>query len=257
MKTKKSQSQSPKRSSLFQKASNLVDSILFPISCISCGKEDVFICEPCQKTLPKNSFQLCPICERAITQNGNLCRTCKESSAPLLSRMFVASDYQNNLLAKSIHHLKYNFVKELSEPLGKLMADSVLHSGDFSLPNLIIPVPLHRRRLRWRGFNQSQLLAEQFAKEIAPGIALRIENEFLLRKTFTTPQKGIGNFQKRQQNIAGCFEVNPIHAQEILAKRILLVDDVCTTGATLFECAKELKRFHPKSISAIVLARQS
>ncbi len=264
----KSQSQTKKKESLprlsknspqiqLAKISDFFADILFPVKCISCGKEGVFICKKCLETIPKNSFQICPVCEKTIMPNGDICRLCKENSDSPLNRLFVVSDYQNKLLARAIHSFKYNFVSELSEPLGELMVRTMSHLSSFPIPEIIIPIPLHRRRLRWRGFNQSELLSNVIAKNLLPGMEIEVLTDAIERKRFTKSQMKVKDHEARQRNMEDCFVANTDFYKKIKTKRILLVDDVCTTGSTIGECAKELRKLHPKSISAVVLARQS
>lgn len=241
----------------FSKISNIFVDILFPIKCIRCGKEGKFICEKCFETLPRNSFQVCPVCEKTIMPNGDVCNYCRKSQYSPITRLFVASDYKDPLLSKSIHFLKYNFVSDLADPLGRLITKTLLHLGSFPTPDFIIPVPLHKRRLRWRGFNQSTLLSETIAKNLLPGIEIEVLETAITRKHFTKPQMEVKDYKTRQTNIQGCFEVDKKFHEKIKTKRILLVDDVCTTGSTINECAKELRKLNPKSISVVVLARQS
>ena len=189
--------------------------------------------------------------------NGDVCRLCKENVDSPLNRLFVVSDYQNKLLAKSIHSFKYNFARDLSQPLGQLMVSTMSHFSSFAVPEIIVPIPLHQRRLRWRGFNQSELLADVIAKNLLAGMEIEVLTNAIERKRFTKPQMKVKNYEARQRNLQNCFVANQDLYQKIKTKRVLLVDDVCTTGSTIDECAKELRKLHPKSISAIVLARQS
>ncbi len=239
------------------KLSDFFADIVFPIKCLHCRKEGAFICEKCLEKIPKNSFQVCPICEKTIITNGDICKLCKETWDSPINRLFVVSDYKDKLLSKAIHSFKYNFVSDLADPLGMLIVKTMLHLGSFPAPDVIIPIPLHNKRLRWRGFNQSELLANIISKNLLPGIEIEVLPNAIQRKHFTKPQMKVKNYEARQENIKDCFVANKDFYEKIKTKRILLVDDVCTTGSTIGECAKELRKLHPKSISAIVLARQS
>ncbi|MBT3356505.1 ComF family protein [bacterium] len=252
------------RVSLVKKLSNKLNGIsacfsdiIFPIKCINCGKEGEFICKKCFSLLPKNSFQVCPVCEKTILSNGDVCNHCRQRVSSPINRLFVVSDYKDPLLSKSIHYLKYNFVADLAKPLGTLMIQTMLRLGSSPTPDVIIPIPLHNRRLRWRGFNQSALLANVIAKDLLPGMEIEVLEDVIARKSSTKPQMKIKDYGARQKNIQGCFQIDPTANKKVTAKRILLVDDICTTGSTINECAKELRKLNPKSISAVVLARQS
>ena len=152
-----------------------------------------------------------------------------------------------------IHLFKYNFIEDLKIPLGKIMVAAFINHR-IPLPDILIPVPLHKRKLRVRGFNQSELLADFLGENLAPGINFPVLKKVLNRKHFTLSQMKIKNYQDRQKNIQGAFAIQK--SAEIRGKNVLLVDDVATTGATLFECALVLKAAGVRKISAIVVARQ-
>lgn len=140
--------------------------------------------------------------------------------------------------------------------MGKILEKSI-SSSDLPLPEIIIPVPLHPRRLRWRGFNQAEILARHLSENIAPGLALPFETDLLERKKYTDPQMKIKNSGERKRNIKNAFALtNSFDPQIIKNKRVLLVDDIATTGATLFECSKVLKNAGAKEVFGIVIARQ-
>lgn len=179
---------------------------------------------------------------------------CRSGDFPLDS-LIVSADYQNPLVAEAIHLYKYNFVVSLRFFLGKLLLAG-LAKNDFSLPDFLLPVPLHPQRLRWRGFNQAQLLAEYLGKNLAPGLEIPVAENWLIRSKKTASQMKIKSADKRKANLAGAFALNLPAALEGKNKKLLLVDDVCTTGSTLVECAKELRKIRPKSLDAVVIARQ-
>lgn len=231
--------------------------LIFPQSCLICKKTDFLICPDCLKKIETLPYQVCPQCERAITINGKICNQCKTNKPPL-DQLIVASDYKDPGLAKMIHFLKYKFVSDLSIPLGKILLKSLI-KNNIKIPDIIIPVPLHSFRLRWRGFNQSELLANFLTGNLLPGIEIPVMNNLIVRNKNTTPQMKIKDYQKRQENMKNVFKLNYNYPKLdiIKNKKILIIDDICTTGTTLFELAKEIKKLKPQSISAVVLARQS
>ena len=158
-------------------------------------------------------------------------------------------------MAKLVHYYKYRFVSELSLTLGKILEKSILAST-LPLPEILIPVPLHPRRLRWRGFNQAQLLAQYLGKNLTPGLELPVYSDILLRSRYTKPQMEIKNRQKRQVNTQDAFSLNAQKSFQIKDRIIFLVDDIATTGSTLFECAKVLKQAGAKKVYGVVLTRQ-
>jgi ComF family protein len=244
--------------SLLEKIKILFLDTLFPIHCLSCQKEGEWICSECFKKIKILDLQICPHCEKVITENGKLCPSCKNSlsyreiSFPL-DALLVSTKYKENNLSKFIHFFKYNFVRDLSLPLGKIMTNC-FSKNSLPLPDIIIPIPLHPRRLRWRDFNQSELLAKYLSQNLAPGIEIPMESNLLRRKRFTQPQMKIKNYAERKENIKNAFSIT--QSKKIKDSNILLVDDVCTTGSTLLECAKILKKNGARKVFAIVIARQ-
>jgi len=197
--------------------------LIFPITCLGCSSQGRFLCPSCLDKIPPN---------QELPQN----------------KLIVALDYKNPFVKEIIHQYKYNFIKDLSEPLAELMSRKL--SSYFSSGSIVlIPVPLHKKRLRWRGFNQSDLLAQ----EINQRLNFPIANDILIRKKHTLPQVKIENAPKRKQNIKNAFQLNS--DQSLEDKTIILIDDISTTGATLKECAKALKPLKPKEIWGLVLAK--
>ena len=245
------------------KIENFVLDTLFPISCISCGKKDVWLCESCFSQIKILPSQVCPYCEKTISSNGATCAYCRSSFLSqndkfFLDNLIVSSRYKE--ISSAVHLFKYNFVKDFSVPIGKILIKSYL-SASLSLPDLIVPVPLHPRRLRWRGFNQSELLAEYMSENIAPGISIPVFSDLITRKKYTAPQMKIRDYKKRKENISNAFafseKCSAREKSEIFqGKNILLIDDIATTGSTLFECAKVLKKNGAQKVFAAVIARQ-
>jgi len=237
---------------ILAKAKKLALDILFPVACLKCGQGNLWLCPECLKKIDLLKFQVCPFCEKIMTESGKTCSDCK-NERPALNRLVVAAKYKDFDLDKIIHLFKYRFVEDLSLPLGEIMAKSLVFNN-CPLPDLIIPVPLHPRRLRWRGFNQSELLAEFISENLAPGFVIPLKTNALLRKKYTPPQMKIKSFKDRRKNIKNAFAVKD--ANEIIGKNILLVDDIATTGSTLFECAQVLKDNGAKKVMAAVISRQ-
>lgn len=237
--------------------------LFFPINCLGCGQEEQFICPACFEQMPLNRK-----------------RPLKFSSSALTD-LIIASDYNHALVKQAIHQYKYDFVKDLAEPLGQLMVNrlnAILSTNKASWDStLLIPVPLHKKRLRWRGFNQAELLAQKISQESR----IPLINNLLIRAKYRLPQMAIKSSQERKENIKEAFQLSPqirtvpkdSPCSRVLAKQgrsertvldlisnlknktIILVDDVSTTGATLEECAQVLKRLKPKQIWGLVIAR--
>ncbi|MDD5463664.1 MAG: ComF family protein [Candidatus Moranbacteria bacterium] len=235
----------------FKKTYTTVLDILFPILCINCKKEGSWLCIKCQANINIKEECLCPICEKMITPDGRTCISCKRKSS--LDGLIVAASYSQPQISKAVHLFKYRFVDDLHLPLGNLFVN-VLRKTELPLPNIITSVPLHKRRLRWRGFNQSALLAKHLADNLLPQNKIPFDEKILIRNRYTPPQMKIRDHISRKQNIAGAFSLFP--NAEIKNKIVLLVDDIATTGSTLFECAKILKEAGASEVFAIVIARQ-
>lgn len=223
--------------------------IFFPIRCLGCKKFDHWICNDCHSALPILSEQHCFICKKIETVNGKLCTNClsKLKEKPALDSVFIVSTYQDKLLKKTIHKFKYNFIKDVAEPLTLLTAQS-LQNSNFPIPDFIIPVPIHKKRLRWRGFNQSLILAKKLDLKIP------ILNNILTKKIHTKPQAKTKSRQERIKNLNDAFSIKK--SEKIKGKKILLIDDIITTGTTLEQCAKLLKSAGAKKVYALVLARE-
>jgi len=239
----------------FQEIEKNILDIILPKKCFNCQVEKTFWCKNCFQKIKLNSWQICPICQKFLTEKGEVCLSCKQGNPPIDS-LTVATSYQDPLISKSIQLFKYKFIQELSEPLSKLILKAH-QKNKLKIPDLIIPVPLHPFKLRWRGFNQSQLLAENLATNLLPSFPIKIGLKILTRVKYTFPQASFKKSTARQKNIRQAFQINLEYLNEIKNHRILLIDDVCTTGSTLMECGQELRKLKPKSIQALVIARQN
>jgi ComF family protein len=226
--------------------------LFFPINCLGCNQEGQFICPACFKQIPLN--RKLPL---------------KFSRSSALTGLIIASHYNHPLVKQALHRYKYDFVKDLAEPLGKLMVNRLnvilsevlrlrlrinSESRRISKNFLLIPVPLHKKRLRWRGFNQAELLALGISRHLNISMA----NNILIRPKHNLPQVNIKSSPERKENIKQAFALKPgpaLPGQVLKNKTIILVDDVCTTGATLEECALALRPLKPKQIWGLVVAR--
>ncbi|MDP1884589.1 MAG: phosphoribosyltransferase family protein [Candidatus Moranbacteria bacterium] len=236
---------------IFQNTKDFILDTLFPITCLSCSRGSVWLCDDCLQKIEPLSVQVCPECEDMITDGGRVCRNCRFSSA--LDGLLVAAKYKGTGLDRLVHLHKYRFIEDLRIPLGKILTEAILQSH-LPIPDIIIPIPLHPRRLRWRGFNQSQLLADYISRNLAPGFEIPLGTDILRRKRYTPPQMKIKKYAERLDNLQNAFVAGK--PGKIKDKTVLLVDDIATTGATLSECAKELKRNGAKKVFGAVLARQ-
>ncbi len=253
---------------------------IFPHFCLGCKIEGTPLCLKCLEKITLLKNQVCPLCEKNITPTGEVCLSCqqKDPRGKFLTRVLVAASYEENLLAHAIHLFKYRFVKDLSPTLA-LLLQKILQRFPFpeGNPDFLIPVPLHHRRLRYRGFNQSEVLARNLLEillkdssdSFTKPTSWKLSPDLLIRQRYTPPQVKLESRHQRLENLKEAFAVNPKFIRKgkvrinstsqnfpIQNKHLLLLDDISTTGATILECVQALAPFRPHSISALVLARQ-
>ncbi len=228
--------------------------MVFPVQCIGCDAytRREYICRSCRTAIPRKSGQECIGCERP-SPHGVTCMRCAKDHA--VDQLLVAADYKTPLVQNALKLMKYQFIADIAPSLNTLLSRFIRsltgHGAQdiFGDNPLVVPVPLHPRRLRWRGFNQSELLAESLARHFL----LRMDTLALKRVHQTTPQADIREREQRLDNVSGVFSC--AHPENIRGRTILLIDDVCTTGATLNECARILKVNGAKKVIALVVAR--
>lgn len=233
--------------------------LLFPVKCVVCEKEtgaarkNKLICTECLKKLTPSLNFYCPLCE-ARSSGGEICFSCYTLSsgkpAFFIDRLLSPFSYKETGIQKIIKAFKYHYIKELEKPLAKIMERYLEKiTGEIDLAgSLVIPVPLHKRKYFQRGYNQAQLLAEHISRSLN----LEIAKDCLIKSKATRDQVKLKN-EERTKNLKGVF-VSP--KPEIVSDRkILLIDDVYTTGATMAECAKVLKEAGVKEVIGLVIAR--
>jgi ComF family protein len=229
---------------------NLALDLLFPIECLGCGRCDAFLCDVCQAKLIRPETQKCPICKH-ISARGATCLDC--SGKTPLDGVFAACTYRSPLTRTGIHALKYRFIPACAAPLAEVLI-AELRNAELPLPQLITPVPLHTRRLRWRGFNQSELIARYLANHLTPGLTIPLDTTSLRRIRFTPPQASVTSRTERLENLKDAFAWRSL-ATDLTGKTVWLIDDVATTNATLEACARTLKQAGAHTVIGIVLAR--
>jgi len=214
---------------------------LFPKFCVSCKIEGVYLCKNCAEDILEVKSQTCPKCGR-LSDSGRYCLKCRKGK--FLKGIICATYFEEGPIKEIIHNFKYNSLQEFSKILGLKMADSGI---EFTCFDYITFVPLHRKRLAQRGYNQAQLLSEEIAKIKH----IKCEN-LLIKVKHTKRQVGlIGS--KRRRNLESAFRINK--EIEIENKKIIIVDDISTTGTTLNECARVLREAGAKEIWGLVVAR--
>ncbi|MDP2916478.1 MAG: ComF family protein [Dehalococcoidia bacterium] len=218
--------------------------ILFPQHCLSCGKEGDLLCQPCRKILPKIAPPLCPRCGRP-QPSGTLCPACVVWQTGLDG---IRSPLRfDGAVRKAVHELKYNNIRALAKPMSEMLNDYLKANpipGD-----VLVPVPLHQKRLRERGYNQSSLLA----RELGRLSGLPVIEDCLVRLRQTSQQTRTASVEERRRNVATAFACRNRNVQD---RKVILIDDVSTSGSTLSACAQALKAAGAVSVWGLTFARE-
>jgi|SRR3989338_7580181 len=231
--------------------------LVFPKKCVICErfnnpKFSGYLCDKCLNTIPINHSFECIGCKRSASL-GKTCNLCNKTN--YINQFLVVTDYKNPTLIKLIKLFKYRFIQELGFPLFLLIKKYLIQLAKTKKLNfleenpIILSVPLSKSRLNWRGFNQSEILADLIAEKFN----LEKGEGIIMRTGKSKPQAEIKEKDKRLDNISGFLKI--INAKRVTARSVLLIDDVCTTGTTLNECAKILKENGAKKIIGLVIAR--
>jgi competence protein ComFC len=203
-----------------------------------------FLCPECLGRLPRLMPPFCPRCGRPQA-SGIVCPSCWQRPTEIDG---IRSPFRfDEVIRKAIHELKYRNLKAISPCLAELLADYVKEN---LLPGeALVGVPLHPRRLRERGYNQSGLVAAELGKRIG----LPVIEDCLIRVKQAQPQVKAVDVEERRRNVADAFVCRD---ERVSGKQIILIDDVCTSGATLESCAAALKNKGAKSVWGLTLARE-
>lgn len=216
--------------------------LLFPPRCVACSRLGTWFCADCVVSVTPIPQPICPRCGLP-TARQRLCFRCRKR--PLELDAVRSVGVHSGALREAIHHLKFRGRKELAAPLGQMLF--TYWQGENLSADLVVPVPLHPSREKERGFNQAGLLAGILAGQAS----LPLCETSLKRTRATAPQVGLG-VEERKANVEEAF----VWAGKGLdGARILLVDDVCTTGATLEACAAALRQAGAGAVRALTLAR--
>lgn len=237
---------------------------LFPSDCRLCGAPLVNIsrlpvCEECLSAIRPIGGGVCSVCgERLVSlhafseqDDGPVCGLCRRLDPPF-EKAAAYGSYDGGL-RELIHLLKYEQVRPAANVLGRMLAEVIsgLEMGFAASGVIVAPVPLHARKLRQRGFNQSELIARA-ALKVRRDSRYEWRADLLERQRETKSQIGLTSHQRRE-NLRGAFAV--AKPQEITGREVLLVDDVYTTGTTVSECARILRRAGAAKVWVATVAR--
>jgi len=216
-----------------------------------------FLCEDCRPAFFPIESPKCKICGvmfKSRAGEDHICGECLTANRRF-NCIRAAGQYDGTFMT-CIHRFKYKRKTQLAEPLGRLLFHAFISYNELASPDVIMPVPLHPSRLKKRGFNQAALMLAQWpaffrqAGYPAPKIA---DDGRTLRRIRKTPAQTGLNRKHRKLNIRRAFTLP--HPNKIQGKTILLVDDVCTTGATVDECARILRSGGADCVNVLTLAR--
>lgn len=245
--------------SLFQNNALLKDALvnILPTSCCLCAISHAdLICPACRLDYFSRPCKRCHQCAISIPSSSNTsyCGQCLQNQ-PAFDASFTVCDYaaptdQLVLSLKFGHHLP--LAKLLADAMVDAITEQVLTQENFALPDLLCPVPLSKQRLAERGFNQSLEIAKIMSKRLQ----IPLVSDLLIRTKNTPPQSSLAH-ELRIKNVRNAFIIHPDMLDSVAGKHIGIVDDVLTTGATVNELAKLLKRFGACKVSNLLFARTS
>jgi ComF family protein len=231
----------------FQKSTQSLLNLLFPPRCVVCKASDSWLCQPCLSQIPLIHRPICQRCGTPLTSSAALCRQCQNHPLQFIAGIRSASYFDHNPIRPAIHFLKYRNHQAVAAALAQLLADAYRR---FQLNvEVIVPIPLHTSRLRERGYNQCELLARQ----LSLSLNLPVNTTSLQRVRHTKSQMTLSAVE-RHQNLAGAFACRDV---SLAGRRVLLIDDVCTTGTTLDACAEALAQSGAASVWGLTLAKAS
>jgi len=229
-----------------------VGRVLLPPHCVVCGRplgRWEALCGSCRADLPLIGDRCCPRCGRPLgpyVRVGTVCVACRRLPMAHVTAVAAAGTYEAGL-REMVLRFKYRRRRDLTRTLTDLVAEPLRARPWWSDVDLIVPVPIHWRRRWWRGFNQADVLAYDLGRRLGRPVARQA-----LRRVRHTPSHVGLSVAARIQNVAGCMRVRPGVA--LAGTAVLVVDDVMTTGATLSECARVLRRGGARRVFGAVIA---
>lgn len=211
---------------------NLLLNILFPVRCSGCGLKDKVFCDNC--------ITATRLAERETERD-----------------IIALFDYRDPIIKKAIWELKYHKKRYLGERLGEILYDNLIEevsgikSGFVDRALVVIPVPISKNKTRTRGYNQAFHIAKGFCNKEGKKV-FELRNDIIYRKVDTLPQARITNRKRRLENVRGVFNIK--NEEDIKSRTIIVIDDVTTTGGTINEIVKILKKSGAKKVVGFTVA---
>ncbi|MDP4278937.1 MAG: ComF family protein [Dehalococcoides mccartyi] len=218
--------------------------LVFPQQCLACGKEGKLFCAKCSGSLSYITPPVCTLCGHHTGDDG-VCPMCL-SGRVHLDGLRSVFNFEGGI-AQAIYALKYHNLRSVAPLLGDFLADYLKQNP---IPaDIVVPVPLHPSRLKYRGYNQSLLLA----RELCRRTGLKLDEHWLERSLSSAPQARTKSRAERLENVKNAFIFK---YPTTTAPRVIIIDDVATTGATLNACAATLKEAGALSVWGLTIARE-
>jgi ComF family protein len=221
-----------------------VISFIFTERCVVCGRDGELFCGECGANVMRVDYEVsCPLCGRFVGKRI-LCGECMEENRNYEAGFFLY--YYLGPIRDAIHAFKFERKKRVGRVLIRMEKDRISElAGKF---DYILPIPVTERRLKERGFNQAYIISEEISKITG----IKVLSDVLIKKKETKDQYTL-SLSERRKNVRGAFTLRDERA--IKGKRILIVDDLFTTGNTLMEASRVVSRAQPGSVSVFALAR--
>tara|TARA_R110001583_G_scaffold143357_2_gene295496 strand:- start:2930 stop:3682 length:753 start_codon:yes stop_codon:yes gene_type:complete len=234
-----------------QQAKHFIEHLL-PAQCLVCAlaSNNKLICSYCEKKI-LSPRQFCLHCALPLNQTADYCGDCLQKDY-LFDQIHAIGDYKKPL-STLIKQLKYQQQLIAGELLAELLIKSVLcryTKQQLSTFDYLLAVPLHPKKLRLRGFNQAQIIANSLHK----ALSIPVLENYITRSKNTMAQEGL-SISKRRKNLAGAFATTPNATQKIAGKNIIIIDDVVTTGATMNSICKCLKKKGANDLTVFCISR--
>lgn len=220
---------------------NTIDWV-FPPHCLGCGNEGEIICSECYATIKRVPANVCPYCNAYVSTSGH-CPNCGNRKPPY--NQYRAFAFYGGVIREAVHHLKYQNDVGVARVLAGYLL-KVIQAENWEI-DLVVPVPLSKHKQDQRGYNQ----AERLALPVAEALRIPLSTDALLRIKENASQVDL-DVQSRRDNVRGVFEANPVLVK---GKKILLIDDVFTTGATLESASQALKDAKSDLVYAVTVGR--